>query len=76
MRSASRISRLYRSSRCGEIYSGLGLPDFDHARLALERYSKSLAGYQKNVFPELPAEMRERIGREWRRCFDEWGYPL
>jgi hypothetical protein len=58
------------------IYEGLGLPDFAHAEPALRRYVESVAGYKKNELPALPAEMRERIGREWGRCFEEWGYRV
>jgi omega-hydroxy-beta-dihydromenaquinone-9 sulfotransferase len=58
------------------IYDGLGLPDFGYVEPRLRRYVESLAGYRKNTFPELSAQERHRIAREWRRCFDEWGYPL
>jgi hypothetical protein len=56
------------------IYSQLGLPDFEAASPALLRYLDSIAGYRKNEFRPLAAELRERIEREWRRCFEEWGY--
>jgi len=59
--------------RC--IYETLNLPAFQEVEPALCRYVKSLAGYRKNVFPDLPADLRQRITREWRRCFEEWGYP-
>jgi hypothetical protein len=58
------------------LYEALDLPDFAQAAPALERYLATLAGYQKNKFPELPAELRARIAEEWRRCFDEWGYAV
>ena len=57
------------------VYEGLGLPDFGHAEPALRRYVESVAGYRKNVFTELPPDMRQRVAREWRRSFEEWGYP-
>jgi hypothetical protein len=57
------------------IYEALGLPDFGEAEPALRRYLDSLVGYKKNAFPGLPADLRERVAREWRRCFEEWGYP-
>jgi hypothetical protein len=41
----------------------------------VERYVESLAGYQKNTFGKIPAELRKRVAREWGRCFEEWGYP-
>jgi hypothetical protein len=58
------------------IYVELGLPDFEVARPELESYVASLAGYKKNEHPDLPPEVRADIARAWRRCFDEWHYPL
>src|SRR5262249_10979938 len=57
------------------IYEALALPDFQDVEPALQRYVESQTGYKKNVFREIPAELRARIAREWRRCFEEWGYP-
>jgi hypothetical protein len=57
------------------IYEALTLADFGQVEPALRRYLNSLSGYKKNTFPELPADLRARIAREWRRCFEEWGYP-
>jgi hypothetical protein len=59
-----------------ELYQRLELPDFEHVELVLREYLHSLSGYRKNTFPELSPELRERIAAEWRRCFDEWGYPV
>jgi hypothetical protein len=58
------------------IYQALDLPEFEAAEPALRRYVESLAGYKKNTFPELPAELRARIAREWCRSFEEWGYVV
>jgi omega-hydroxy-beta-dihydromenaquinone-9 sulfotransferase len=58
------------------IYEGLGLPEFGYVEPRVRKYVESLSGYKKNTFPELSARERGRIAREWRRCFDEWGYPL
>jgi omega-hydroxy-beta-dihydromenaquinone-9 sulfotransferase len=58
------------------IYEALALPEFGHVEPALRRYLAAIAGYRKNTLPELPADLRSRVAREWRRCFDEWGYPL
>jgi hypothetical protein len=58
------------------VYGELGLPDFEAARPAVAEYVASLAGYQKNEYPALPPEVRADVAREWRRCFDEWHYPL
>jgi hypothetical protein len=57
------------------LYDRLALPDFAPVEPVLREYLCSLAGYQKNSFPELSAEVRERLAREWRECFEEWGYP-
>ena len=56
------------------LYEALDLPDFGPAEPALRRYLDSIAGYRKNDFPEIPADLRCRIAEEWRRCFVEWGY--
>jgi hypothetical protein len=58
------------------IYDRLSLRDFAVVRPAMEQYIRSLAGYQKNVYPELPVEVESEIAQAWRRCFDEWGYPI
>jgi hypothetical protein len=58
------------------IYEALALPNFGHVEPALRNYLASIAGYRTNSLPELPADLRSRVAREWRRCFDEWGYPV
>jgi hypothetical protein len=58
------------------IYEELRLPDFEETRPALEAYVGSLEGYQKTEHPELPPEVQTDVSRRWRRCFDEWNYPL
>lgn len=58
-----------------KVYEALGLPDFAIIEPKLLKYVNSLAGYRKNEFSELPAELKARISREWSVCFDKWGYP-
>jgi len=58
------------------IYRDLSLPDFSEVKPHVEEYVGRQADYKKNKHVELPAELRERIAREWRRTFDEWGYPV
>lgn len=58
-----------------DIYKALSLPAFQEVEPALRRYVDSLSGYRKNTFSELPTDLRQRMAREWRRCFEEWGYP-
>ena len=57
------------------IYEKLDLPDFAHVESRLREHIAATAGYRKNKFPELTADLRARISSEWRRCFDEWHYP-
>lgn len=56
-------------------YNALNLPSFAQTRPAIESYVRSLDGYRKNEFPDLPEETRRNITREWRDCFERWGYP-
>ncbi len=58
------------------LYSALGLPDFTETLPALHDNVRSVQGFQKNVFPALELERRRRIAKEWRLCFEEWGYSL
>ena len=58
------------------LYAALGLPDFGHVEPKLREYVAGLAGYRKNTFAELVADQRGQIAREWRRCFEEWGYHI
>jgi hypothetical protein len=58
------------------VYAELGLPDFETARPSLEAYVASLSGYKKTEHADLSPDVRADVAREWRRCFDEWNYPL
>jgi hypothetical protein len=62
--------------RMRRVYRELDLPDFEVARPALEKYVASLAGYRRNEHPALAPEVRADVAREWRRCFEEWKYPV
>jgi omega-hydroxy-beta-dihydromenaquinone-9 sulfotransferase len=59
-----------------KLYEALDLPEFAKVEPALRTYVDSLSGYRKNVFPDLAPVVRRRIAGEWRRCFEEWGYPI
>ena len=59
----------------GKLYQRLCLGGFEAVEPALSRHAQSLAGYRKNVFDELPRDLRDRIALEWRQSFEEWGYP-
>jgi hypothetical protein len=56
------------------LYETLSLPDFAPAEAAVRQYLASLSDYRKNAFSELNVELRQRLSREWRRCFEAWGY--
>jgi hypothetical protein len=56
-------------------YEALGLSGFERVLPRLSEYVASLADYRKNEYPVLPPELRRRIHAEWRRSFEEWGYP-
>jgi hypothetical protein len=57
-----------------EIYTKLALPDFAVVEPTIEAYVQSLASYRKNQFRALPADLVERLAREWQPSFDHWGY--
>ena len=56
------------------IYAGLKLEGFAQMEGSLRQYVESLRDYEKNQFADLSPELLSELGREWRRCFDEWGY--
>ncbi len=56
------------------IYEALSLPRFEDVKSRLSAYVDSLANYKKNSLPELSAELRQRLHREWKQYFDEWGF--
>lgn len=56
------------------LYDRLGLSGFANFKPKLQAYVDSLAGYRKNEFTELAPSLRARIGHQWRRSFEEWGY--
>lgn len=56
------------------IYQALGLPQFETVRPSLEQYVRSIAGYRKNDYGDLPEPLRQQLSREWQRSFQEWGY--
>jgi hypothetical protein len=58
------------------IYEALDLPDFGHVEPGLRRYLAAIAGYKKNTLPDLPADGRSCVAKEWRRSFEEWGYAV
>lgn len=57
------------------LYERLQLGEFGAVEPSLRNYLGSVSDYQKNRFGGLPTELRGRIARQWKRTFDEWGYP-
>jgi omega-hydroxy-beta-dihydromenaquinone-9 sulfotransferase len=55
-------------------YEALRLPNFNYVEPAVTAYVNSLTGYKKNKFTDLPADLRRRVHKELRQCFQEWGY--
>jgi hypothetical protein len=56
------------------LYEALALPDFSAAEAVVRQYLASLSDYRKNEYSELNCELRRRLAKEWRRCFENWGY--
>jgi hypothetical protein len=56
-------------------YDALELAGFPAVFPRLEEYVRTLAGYRKNEYSELPVGLRAELARQWRRSFEEWGYP-
>mgnify|MGYP001072974454 CR=1 FL=1 len=65
------FEELERDPLCetAKIYDQLSLPDFAVVRSDTEQYIHSLAGYQKNVYSDLPVEVESEISEAWSRCF-------
>ena len=59
-----------------KLYEALDLPNFRQVEPVLRRSLESLSDYKKNILPELSPTLRNQIAGEWRRCFEEWGYPV
>ena len=60
----------------GRIYETLSLGEFENVWPRQEAYLQTIADFRQNRHTTLTSEVRGRIAREWRRSFDEWGYPL
>jgi hypothetical protein len=61
-------------SELRRLYDTLSLPGFHEFEPRLHAYVDSLAGYQKNEFPNLASRLRREVAEHWKRSFDEWGY--
>jgi omega-hydroxy-beta-dihydromenaquinone-9 sulfotransferase len=56
------------------LYWSLNLPDFRKFEPTLRRYLNSIADYKKNRLPETSQEMKLKIRKACRECFERWGY--
>jgi omega-hydroxy-beta-dihydromenaquinone-9 sulfotransferase len=59
-----------------KVYGSLGFDDYDTQAPVIDSYLSTLSGYRKNVYPELPANIRDRIKLECGGYFEQWGYRL
>ncbi|MCO6458660.1 MAG: sulfotransferase [Pirellulaceae bacterium] len=59
-----------------QVYDSLGLPALADVRADVDTYARSIQGFQKNNFPALPADLRQRIADQWQFCFKHWSYPV
>ena len=56
------------------VYETLNLPDYSVAQPAIAAYVDSLSSYEKNSHHEIEPIFKEKVLKQWGRCFDEWGY--
>lgn len=56
------------------IYKDLDIPNYNEALPEIDKYLKSVKNYEKNKFRDIKPEVSERILKEWKFAFDEWGY--
>ena len=58
------------------IYDHLGLPRYDGASSAFEKYCSEQAHFRTNRYSTLPSHLIDRINRQWSFAFKRWHYPL
>ena len=56
-----------------DIYRKLGIPGWNEAKAAIEKYIESKKGYKKNKYQYDPRTIR-LVNEHWSEVFDEWGY--
>ncbi|MFO7840775.1 MAG: sulfotransferase [Fidelibacterota bacterium] len=56
------------------IYTKLGLPGYNEAEPNMRRYLQKVGDYKKNIFKEMPHEVKEELGKELEFYFDVFGY--
>jgi hypothetical protein len=55
------------------VYAYLGLPDFEYARPAVQRYADQKKSYQANMH-ELDESLKQEIRERWAYYFETFGY--
>jgi hypothetical protein len=60
----------------GAIYEKFGWCGFGRLVPKLRRYLDSIAGYRKNVFPEIAPLLKKRLAQAWQQNFETWRYPV
>lgn len=58
------------------IYNSLRLTGFDTLKPLLQNYVDSIAGYKKNVHPEIEVSLKEQIANQWKSSFEAWNYQI
>lgn len=58
-----------------QVHSAIGLDNWDVLRPRVEEFAVSQRNFRKNRYGEIDTGLRSRIVKEWKRSFDEWGYP-
>lgn len=56
-----------------DIYTELGIPGWEEAKPAIEKYILSKKGYKKNRYQYDPRTI-QLVNENWGEVFDEWGY--
>ncbi len=58
------------------IYEKFGFDHFGEMEPKLRKYLDRIAGYKKNVYPDIPPPLKERLAKAWRRNFEAWDYEI
>jgi hypothetical protein len=58
------------------MYKELNLPGYAAAKPNFDEYLVSVKNYKKNKFRNIRPATKERINKEWKFAFDEWGYEI
>jgi len=57
-----------------KIYKKLNISGFEKYHPRLERYVSSISNYQKNSYPELSKDLKNRLMEEWGPYYERLGY--